>query len=339
MIPPMCRTILVLALSAIVLLSQDPAASRPAAAPPQDVEPSNVKRMVESCKNCHPDVFAEWSASRHKSSWDNPTFQASLADQPDKGESCARCHASRNVLDAGPGALPKARRNGREFGINCVTCHMKDNRYAGPVDSPGHGGVKATADYRETKFCGTCHGQPEARKEHDQVTSFAANPTKVAGDTCQSCHMPTEKRKMVQSERIRDEFTSGVVECRKHTFRGAYVGDMVKESADVKAALDGANLTIDLTPNAGHSIPAASDRRVVLTVEQFDAGGKSLGKDEKDFEFLRGDALKPGQDTRVTFAAKPGMASAKALLVQVMTKAPGRPEPVVQEIGDAEVKR
>ncbi len=303
--------------------------------PFQDTERSNMKTLVTSCKKCHADDFNEWSSSQHSKSWDNPVFQAAIATLEDKGASCARCHAPREVMDAGLGALPKGRVNDRELGVNCVTCHMKGNRYHGPFKSPGHGGVEPTPEFREVKVCASCHGQAEARKEHEQVSSFLANKNRAPTDTCQSCHMPAVQRKMVTASDIKDEFTIGVVECRKHTFAGARQGDMVTDSVDVKLETKGDDVVVTLTSNAGHSLPASSGRSVVLTVNHVDVGGKSVGTDSRPFSFPDGPVLKPGDPTEFSFKKKAGAATFEARLTQELLKVPGRDAPVVTLIGDA----
>ncbi len=132
-------------------------------------ERENLAALVKNCRKCHEDVCSEWEATQHAKSWSDPVFQAEIATRADQGEACAPCHAPQELLNTGFGKLPRARRNDRDLGVNCVTCHMKENEYSGPYDSPGHGGVTGNPEYRKVALCLSCHGRPEERKEHDHL--------------------------------------------------------------------------------------------------------------------------------------------------------------------------
>lgn len=316
-----------------------PAPPAPSGSQEADGERENLKTLVENCRKCHEDVCKEWAETQHAKSWTDPVFQAQIEGLPDQGASCARCHAPQELLLTGYGKVPRGRKGDRDLGVNCVTCHMKGNSYFGPFDSTGHGGVDADPEFGKPGLCLSCHGQPEARKEHDQGTSFLAGPAAANGHTCQSCHMPRVERKLVTSPTIKEKYTIGVQPCRMHTFIGGRRGENVAGCAELHLRLDGGRAVAEITARTGHGLPATSGREVRLEVEFLDAGGASLGKDARSWRFPEGPVLPPDRAETVPFEAPPAAARARAKLVQVLLETPGRDASVVQPIAETEAHR
>ncbi|MAG55742.1 MAG: hypothetical protein CMJ83_05580 [Planctomycetes bacterium] len=304
-------------------------------------ERKNLKRLVANCKKCHADVHAEWSVTQHAKSWTDPVFQAEIRELPDKGASCARCHAPRSLWHKDMGEIPVGRKSDRDLGVNCVTCHMLGNVYFGPFDSQGHGGVEAEqAAFRESKMCFSCHGQPEARKEHDQMTSYLAGTAWTKdGKSCQSCHMSLVERKLVTEKSLKMKFLIGVQPVRMHDFRGARRGDIVAGCADVAVAFDGDKVVASVTTKTGHQLPCTTHREVVLKVTQYGADGSELASSVTSYSFPDGPSLPPGGPTTVEVRAAPGARKARATLIQILEKTEGRPDRIIQEINDAETTR
>lgn len=308
---------------------------RPGAGP----EPA-VARLVQSCRKCHEDVHDEWGSSRHAKAWTDPVFQAALAGREDQGESCARCHAPRSILETGPGNLPRARSRDRALGVNCVTCHIKGtSEYHGPYDSRGHGGVVADPRYFQAVLCLSCHGQPEARREHDQGTTWRTSGRPEEGATCQSCHMPPVLREMVTRESIREKYLQGVVPCRTHVFTGARSGRLVAHCAQIDMAFGPGGLEVGVRARTGHALPVSSNRRVVLEVIQSDEKHVELQRDTRTYTFPDGPFLVAGERTVVTLEAADGAVRAEARLRQELVAVPGRKESIVQPITRASVER
>lgn len=302
----------------------------------QDGERKDYARLANSCVKCHADVTSEHQGSGHAKSWSDPIFQAALKESPDKADSCARCHAPREIIDAGVGKLPTARSTARELGVTCITCHMQKNEYFGPFTSKGHGGVEASAWYRESTMCAACHGQPEARKEHEQFTSFLAGGIAKDGTTCQSCHMPEVTRELVTDPKIRPEFKIGAVKARKHTFGGIRHGAIVEKAADVTLVVADGKVVARIKPKTGHALPASYGRRVTLVVDQLGEDGKSVGSDTVNFE-APGSVLPPLVDTERVFPMRAGAKAITATLTHVALKAPGRDKDEVANITTAKL--
>lgn len=311
-------------------------AAVPAPVLPEPQEREGLARLVGTCRKCHEDVCKEWEGTLHAQSWTDQVFQAEIAGLPDKGESCAPCHAPQELLLTGLGKLPRGRKNDREAGVNCVTCHMLGNRYAGPFDSTGHGGVDADEAFRKPDLCISCHGQPEARAQHDQGTSWraAARGERPAG--CQDCHMPSAKRKLVTSPTIKEKYTIGEQWCRSHTFTGARRGDLLKLAALVEPVVKGDDLELSITATTGHALPASEGRivRLVLDVtEPKEATPRVL----KSWTHGK-DALPASEVVRLS-APLGAVKRGQLRLEQVLPKVPGRAEEIVQVFTSQEIQR
>ena len=314
-------------------------ATRPGCRLQEEPERTNLRKLVKDCKKCHADVHAEWAETMHAKSWSDPVFQEAIKELEDKGESCAPCHAPRSLYWTGFGELPLARQKDRDLGVNCVTCHVEGNLYHGPFESSGHGGVEEEPEFLEPDLCNSCHGRPVERAEHDQGTSFASSPAKKEGKSCQSCHMTSVERKLVTKKSIKDKYLIGVQACRKHDFRGARAGDLVKDCAKMEAAFVKGEVVIHLEAKTGHGLPASSHRDVILTVEQFDGDGTSLDKATKVWRFPEGPVLEAGKRTPVKFPVKEGSVRLKATLGQTLCPVPGREAAVQRLITEATADR
>lgn len=304
-------------------------------------ERKNLQRMVANCKKCHADIHAEWEATQHAKSWTDPVFQAEIKDlSEEQKDSCARCHAPRALYHLDEmGDIPVGRKLDRDLGVNCVTCHMLGNVYFGPFTSQGHGGVDADPEFRRSNMCFSCHGQPEARKEHDQMTSYLEGPAwSKDGKSCQTCHMPVVERKLVTKKSLKARFLIGVQPVRKHSFTGARRGEIVKGCAELAVAFEGDNVVASITLKTGHCLPCTTHREVVLTIEQLSKDGKSVAKETRTYTFP-GKALPPGDATTVEVAAQAGAATARVTLVQILTRCEGRDEAITQPIHEAETTR
>src|SRR5262245_3556533 len=87
-----------LALTAALLASPRPAGTRdllllPGPAPRPPLEPvAGIGAPTDaSCARCHEEIAAEWDASLHHHSWQNPYFVRAYALEPTPF--CRKCHA------------------------------------------------------------------------------------------------------------------------------------------------------------------------------------------------------------------------------------------------------
>jgi hypothetical protein len=176
----------------------------------------------ETCKQCHTDHFADWSASMHAYASDDPVFRAmnQRGQRETKGQLgsfCVKCHAPMALnegattdglnLDAVPAKL---------HGVTCFYCHTVDavqgthnnplvlagditmrGEYPDPVANAAHPAAYSTLHDRNqvdsAKLCGACHdivAPPGAAIERTyaewQASLFSHTQ---GGDTCGQCHM------------------------------------------------------------------------------------------------------------------------------------------------------
>ena len=298
----------------------------------------DVSRLMKTCKKCHADVVEEWSASRHATSWTSPVFRAQIAKLPDKGESCARCHAPDSILLTGPGEVPRARKDDRELGVNCTTCHMDGKKYHGPHASKGHGGIVVREDYQKSDFCAGCHGHPEINAAHDQWTSYLKSPSFEDGESCQDCHMPEIDRKMVKAKRkLRNTQEARV--CRVHSFEGVHVAEIAESAAGIEAKIEEATLVVEVMALTGHSLPASEGREVRVETSFTDASGKEVGKESVVFDYAKKKVIDPSAPTILKQALPEGAAKAKVSLSIVLQAVEGRAVEKVIPIMSTEVAR
>jgi hypothetical protein len=236
--------------------------------------PAAAQVQAVKCRDCHPDIYAEWKASQHAKAWSDPRFQAALkvAEEPER---CTPCHAPNPILDAGIGVYPTLRSRYKTEGVTCVTCHQKGDAYAGPfpakqMDDTGHYSVEEKA-FKDYTLCATCHGQ-EKEQVHNQVRDYLQGPSAKKGKHCQECHMPRVVRPVATD-------TMGKVEYqkrpgRKHVFVGSHDEGMLKKAAKLELKAEGGKATATVTNvEAAHAIPAAADRALRVEFEVTPTGG------------------------------------------------------------------
>jgi len=138
----------------------------------------------QQCRECHPQVFAEWESSWHARAWIDEDVRALSNDFANTD--CIDCHAPRPVFETGVGkrVLPRASRRGE--GVDCISCHqLPGGGVAGTIDKPSAAcRPAATLDLARADFCGVCHDQ------HQTVQQWKATPFAEAGTGCIDCHMP-----------------------------------------------------------------------------------------------------------------------------------------------------
>ncbi|OGO09774.1 MAG: hypothetical protein A2Z66_04225 [Chloroflexi bacterium RBG_13_66_10] len=139
--------------------------ARPAAAAPP-LEPRLQEGGYtgpEFCANCHEDIHAQWSVTRHSQAFSSPIFQQNWEELGSQF-TCLSCHTTGYDAEAAFYAFP---------GVTCESCH-------GPFQL-GHPEQRMPIT-PDAELCATCHetttGEWRASR-HGQV-----------GVNCQACHNP-----------------------------------------------------------------------------------------------------------------------------------------------------
>ena len=173
----------------------------------------------ESCKECHPIIYNEFTESMHykatifrdkihKSVWElHPNFKNKTQYK------CAQCHIPsadtiEDFMNEGGQAMPDKNNASQNEAVSCAACHKiksiekhrkanrniydktKDVYYGiGEQLSIAHGTNNKNKMYRTGELCMGCHSHRENIKEY--VVCITASKTKEKSyNTCVSCHMP-----------------------------------------------------------------------------------------------------------------------------------------------------
>lgn len=178
----------------------------------------------QTCNECHPKHFQQWSSSMHAYASEDPVFVAmnrrgQRETAGSLGTFCVKCHAPMAVelgltdgIDFDPAQLPPSAR-----GVTCYFCHnvasvAEDHNngivlandqtmrggVADPVRSPAHRSAHdplMDSDTNRSEMCGSCHdivlpnGVALERTFQEWKTSIFAERDASVSLTCGSCHM------------------------------------------------------------------------------------------------------------------------------------------------------
>ncbi|MFT3693268.1 MAG: multiheme c-type cytochrome [Kofleriaceae bacterium] len=189
----------------------------------------DVARLEDpnTCKDCHPKHYDQWSGSMHAYASEDPVFVAMNARgqrEAQLGTFCVNCHAPMAVklgltdgTNYDPSTLPPEAK-----GITCYFCHnvdkVSDDHNNGlvlamdqtmrggatkPADTPAHDSLydknlmSADSQERNSTMCGSCHDivtpqnnvHIERSYQEWQTTIFAQQLPSFGGVTCAKCHM------------------------------------------------------------------------------------------------------------------------------------------------------
>ena len=272
----------------VFALTLEPEKNGPEESPaPEDGRPAREWRAAdpgvlddpESCKECHPGIWAEWEQDRHRMSWIGELYTRLSKDHTDA--SCWACHAPRPILETGLSSPAETRADYRNTGINCLTCHRQGNHVVGGIEDP-----KDTPEVRAAcgpkydpsfpadrpdmqeeviAFCGVCHNL------HGTHLEFMGSRYYREGKTCLSCHMEEKIEAPVAKggePRLR----------RVHRFPGAHSEAMLKRAMAIEAGFsEGRVVAKVINQGAGHRIPTdARHRAIFLRVAFFDSYGQPV---------------------------------------------------------------
>jgi hypothetical protein len=171
-------------------------------------------------------------------------------------------------------ANPRFDRELQHEGINCASCHVRENERHGPprlagtglLDLPGYP-LEQMRYYERSDFCLACHqGVPAnpqvARKPLlNTYREWLEGPYMKRGIQCQHCHMPN----------------------REHRFLGIHDPATFREGVDIDAVTRRnpktgvVSVRVKVTNvGAGHYLPTTPTPAAFLSVELVDAAGKAI---------------------------------------------------------------
>ncbi len=236
---------------------------------PELIEKGSKAPPPERCGDCHRDIYNEWKDSPHAHSFINVAFKEETNEY--QFTFCIGCHAPETIF-TDKKIVPRSVNLAE--GVNCNSCHLNDCKLSGPtpVAHAPHPIAEKNSFFRTSELCGKCHvGTFKAWQESDMEEGKR---------TCQECHMPTIKRKLIQNDPWQRIYLKR--EGKQHLFSPQRLfnknGDLLKLSFIKLNQAEGRIEGVLELENTGipHSIPTGDYgyREVVVTIELCDETGR-----------------------------------------------------------------
>ncbi len=258
---------------------------------PELAERGEASPPAERCGECHIEIYKEWESSPHARSFISEEFREASNDY--KFKFCLGCHTPESIYAEGE---PRPRSIRPEEGITCNSCHLtEDCKLAGPLQSRApHPVGEKHGFYLQSELCGKCHV-----RTFEEWQKAAQRGKK----TCQDCHMPSVKRKLIQDEPWQKLY--GRKDVRRHTFSPAVEFLSSENPVKIDLTLQGftagdesfqAKMSVE-NSSIPHCLPTGEYgyREVIVNVWLKGLKGREiLLKAESFFEEM-GTSLKPGE--------------------------------------------
>lgn len=261
----------------------------------------------QTCAECHQDIAGQWAASGHAIAWTRPEFAKETEGLTTA--SCLPCHAPAPVYDQAPAEKTRLRAERLDDGVDCAVCHATAGAYVGPYDSWGPHPMKGDrARLPCSAFCGHCHA-PE-RDEFNVLYLPSLKPGQTPKQ-CVDCHMPARWSRLTQGHALSLAHPERIV--RDHSFP-IWTDEVLRDAVAIRAVgyqrHEGGQVAVDFSlvnQGAAHNIPTGKygHRELLITVELFDAEGRTLAQEEQKILPGRLNALSPNAPTAFYFIVSP----------------------------------
>jgi nitrate/TMAO reductase-like tetraheme cytochrome c subunit len=207
------------------------------------------------CNECHKAIYEEWSQSYHAKAYVNDPFKQATKDYQE--QACLACHAAQEMAEAKALTLRPVH---KEEGINCTTCHLRNNMIYGPYKLVAKHPSEQDESMINATFCAGCH-----------MPTYQEWQASGSQKQCQECHMPRVERKSVQGFPL-----SSLVPKRMVGQHIQMYEELLKGAASVTGKIGAGSITISLTNKAAdHNMPTGKygDYRIVLATTVSDPKG------------------------------------------------------------------
>jgi nitrate/TMAO reductase-like tetraheme cytochrome c subunit len=263
------------------------------------------------CNECHKLIYEEWSKDFHARAFINDPFKKGSKNYG--ADECISCHVAQEIAEE---KNLTARPVHKEEGINCTTCHLKNNMIYGPYKLTAKHKSEQDESMLKSEFCTGCH-----------MPTFQEWQASGSKKTCQECHMPRVERKAVQGFLL-----SAVVPKRMIGQHLQSYEKLLKEAALLTGEVGKGLVRISLTNRGGgHNMPTGKygDYRIVLQTQVKDTNGKTLFSKEEIFSTLKKNGIPPQK--AVTFEYPISLETGKRYAVNsnLLYQIEGRPEQLV----------
>ena len=227
------------------------------------------------CNECHKLIYEEWSKDFHAKAYINDPFKKGTKDYT--ATECIACHAAQENAEE---KSLKVRPVHKEEGINCTTCHLRNNMIYGPYKLTAKHKSDQDESFLKSEFCAGCH-----------TPTFQEWQASSSKKTCQECHMPRVERKVVQGFPISMFVSNRMVGQHMQSYER-----LLKEAALITGEVEKGSVKISLTNRgADHNMPTGKfgDYRIVLNTTVKDADGKTIFSKEEIFSTLKKNGVPP----------------------------------------------
>ena len=263
------------------------------------------------CNECHKLIYEEWSKDFHSKAFVNEPFKKGTKN--DTVQECIACHTAQEIADE---KNLKSRPVHQEEGINCTTCHLRNNMIYGTYKLTAKHKSEQDESMLKSEFCAGCH-----------MPTFQEWQASGSKKTCQECHMPRVERKAVQGFLL-----SAFVPKRMVGEHLMIYDKLLKEAALITGETGKELVKISLTNRfGGHNMPTGKygDYRIILNTQVKDADGKTIFSKEEVFSTLKRNGVPP-QKT-IVFEYPVSFESGKRYKVNssLFYRVEGRPEQLI----------
>jgi len=228
------------------------------------------------CNQCHKLIYEEWSTKDvHAKAFASDTFKKGTKNYGT--EECIGCHAAQ---ENGDEKNLKVRPVHKEEGVNCTTCHLKNNMMYGPYKLTAKHKSEQDESMLKSEFCAGCH-----------TPTFQEWQAAGSGRTCQECHMPRVERKVVQGLLLSMVVPNRMVGQHLQSYE-----KLIKEAASITGEAGKGMVKISvMNKGADHLMPTGKygDYRVVLNTAVREADSKTIFSKEEIFSTLKKNGIPP----------------------------------------------
>ena len=232
----------------------------------------------KECNECHKTLYEEWSKNFHAKAYVNDPFKK--ASNAYSKQECLSCHAAQKIAEERALTLRPVH---KEEGINCTTCHLRNNMIYGPYKLTAKHPAEQDTSMIKSEFCAGCH-----------MPTYQEWQASGSQRQCQECHMPRVEGKSVQGFPL-----SSLVPKRMVGQHIQISEELLKEAASISGEIEAGSIRISLTNKASaHKMPTGKygDYRIVLTTIVVDAADKTVFSKQEIFSTLKGSGI-PFQKT------------------------------------------
>lgn len=260
------------------------------------------------CKKCHKGIYGEWSQNYHAKAYINEQFKKASKDY--RVQVCVGCHVAQEI--AKEEAL-KIRPVHKEEGINCTTCHLRNNMIYGPYKLVAKHKAEQDESMLKSEFCAGCHSP-----------TYLEWQESGSKKTCQQCHMPRVEGKLVQGFPL-----SALVPKRLMGQHFQIYEGLIKEAAIITGETRKGSVKLSLTnKGAGHNMPTGKygNYRIFLNTIVRDSDGKEIFSKEEIFSTLKGSGIPPQKTIILEYPISFEIGKQYKVSSRLICKTEGRPE-------------